>query len=376
MKIYRIFIIVSILFIQFGCSTKKNILTESLSSDNPKIKNVMSNPEDFELQIIYTQILRDKNNKVSFKDFTYHLNADNYFYPASTVKFPFALIALEKLNTMSGTSMYNTFKIDGNPATYKFTDEMSKVFAVSDNEASNHLFELIGFDYLNEGMAAKGLSPFRISHRISVPDSGNPLVRKVTITKEDGTQVATDEKLNSISIPLAIKGVKKGKAYYKNDVLINEPFDFSQKNYYPLETLHNTLKRLVFPEAFAASERFNLSGVQRDFVLFSMSNLPINAGYDAKEYYDGYCKFFMFGDTKENIPANIKIYNKVGDAYGTLIDCAYIVDTENKVEFMVSATLLVNKDGIFNDDKYDYDAIGFPFLAELGRQLYAKNLKK
>jgi hypothetical protein len=84
----------------------------------------------------------------------------------------------------------------------------------------------------------------------------------------------------------------------------------------------------------------------------------------------------MFGDTKENIPANIKIYNKVGDAYGTLIDCAYIVDTENKVEFMVSATLLVNKDGIFNDDKYDYDAIGFPFLAELGRQLYAKNLKK
>jgi hypothetical protein len=43
---------------------------------------------------------------------------------------------------------------------------------------------------------------------------------------------------------------------------------------------------------------------------------------------------------------------------------------------MVSATLLVNKDGIFNDDAYDYDAIGFPFMAELGRQLYAKNLKK
>lgn len=376
MKIYRSFIIVSLLFIQFGCATKNNILTESLASSNPKIKNVMSKPEDFELQIIYTQIFRDKNNKVSFKDFTYHLNATTYFYPASTVKFPFALIALEKLNSMPGTSMYNTFTIDGNPATYKFTDEMTKVFAVSDNDASNHLFELIGFDYLNEGMYDKGLAPFRISHRIQIPDSGNPLVRKVTITKGDGTQVATDEKLNSISTPLAMKGIKKGKGYYKNDVLINEPFDFSQKNYYPLETLHNTLKRLVFPEAFAASERFNLTKEQRDFVLFSMSNLPKNAGYDAKEYYDGYCKFFMFGDTKENIPANIKIYNKVGDAYGTMIDCAYIVDAENKVEFMVSATLLVNKDGIFNDDTYDYDAIGFPFLAELGRQLYAKNLKK
>ena len=84
----------------------------------------------------------------------------------------------------------------------------------------------------------------------------------------------------------------------------------------------------------------------------------------------------MFDDRKENIPSNIKIYNKVGDAYGTLINCAYIIGRENKVEFMVSATLLVNKDGIFNDDKYDYYVIGFPFLAEFGRQLYAKNLKK
>lgn len=376
MKKFCIFIIVSLLFAQFGCSSKKNILTESLASDNPKIKNVMSNPEAFELQIIYTQILRDKNNKVRFKDFTYRVDATTYFYPASTVKFPFVLMALEKLNTIPGTSMCNTFTIDGNPATYKFTDEMTKVFAVSDNDASNHLFEWIGFDYLNQGIHDKGVAPFRIAHRLQIPDSGNPLVRKVTITKEDGTQVASEEKLNSTSSPLTINGVKKGKGYYKADVLINEPFDFAQKNYYPLETLHSTLKRLVFPEAFVASERFNLTNEQRDFVLFSMSNLPKNAGYDPKEYYDGYCKFFMFGDTKENIPANIKIYNKVGDAYGTLIDCAYIVDTENKVEFMISATLLLNKDGIFNDDKYEYDSIGLPFLAELGRQLYAKNMKK
>lgn len=332
------------ILMQWGCATKTNFLKETLASDHPKIKNVMSNPEAFELQIIYTQILRDKNNKVSFKDFTYRIDANNYFYPASTVKFPFALMALEKLNTIPGTSMYNTFTIDGKSATYKFTDEMTKVFAVSDNDASNHLFEWIGFDYLNQGMHDKGLAPFRITHRLQTPNSGNPLVRKVTITKEDGTQVASEEKLNTISTPLPIKGLKKGKGYYKNGVLINEPFDFAQKNYYPLETLHNTLKRLVFPEVFLASERFNLTNEQRDFVLFSMSNLPKNAGYDPKEYYDGYCKFFMFGDTKENIPTNIKIYNKVGDAYGTLIDCAYIVDTENKVEFMVSAKLLVNKD--------------------------------
>nr|WP_315218457.1 serine hydrolase [uncultured Flavobacterium sp.] len=365
-----------LLMISISCKSSKNILNEALATPNEKIQKVMQSPKEYELQIIYSKINRNKNNEVTFEDYTYNLEANAYFYPASTVKFPIALMALEKLNTLPGASMENTFEIDGNPAKYKFTEEITKVFAVSDNEASNHLFELIGFDYLNEGMAAKGLSPFRISHRISVPDSGNPLVRKVTITKQDGTQVSTDEKMNSISKPIAINNVKKGKGYYKEDVLINEPFDFSQKNYFPLATLHNTMKRIVFPDSFKESERFNLTKEQRDFVLFSMSNLPKNAGYDPKEYYDGYCKFFMFGDTKENIPSNIKIYNKVGDAYGTLIDCAYIVDEVNNVEFMVSATLLVNKDGIFNDDRYDYDTIGFPFLAELGRQLYAKNLKK
>jgi hypothetical protein len=365
-----------LLMILISCNSTKNILNEALATPNEKIQKVMQSPKEYELQIIYSKINRDKNNVVTFEDYTYNLDANNYFYPASTVKFPIALMALEKLNTLPGASMENTFEIDGNPVKYKFTEEITKVFAVSDNEASNHLFELIGFDYLNEGMAAKGLSPFRISHRISVPDSGNPLVRTVTITKQDGTQVSTVEKMNIVSKPLAINNVKKGKGYYKEDILINDPFDFSQKNYYPLATLHNTMKRIVFPDSFKESERFNLTKAQRDFVLFSMSNLPKNVGYDPKEYYDGYCKFFMFGDTKENIPSNIKIYNKVGDAYGTLIDCAYIVDEVNNVEFMVSATLLVNKDGVYNDDKYDYDAIGFPFLAELGRQLYAKNLKK
>ncbi len=377
MKICQTFIILTLIFLEFGCSTtKKNILQQTLASENSKIKTVMSNPEAFELQIIYTQILRDKNNKVSFKDFTYNLNANNYFYPASTVKFPIAILALEKLNTIDHTSKDTPYLIEGKPEKLRFSEEISKVFAVSDNEASTNLFEFIGYDYLNESMKAKGLSPFRISHRLSAPNATEPKSKSITLFKDDNSVVILPEITNKSSIPLTINKLKKGIGFMKDDVLIHEPFDFSNKNYYPLETLHNTLKRIVFPEAFAASERFNLTEKDREFILFSMQNLPKNAGYDPIEFYDGYCKFFMFGDTKENIPANIKIYNKVGNAYGTLIDCAYIVDNENKVEFMVSATLLVNKDGVFNDDQYEYDTIGLPFLAELGRQLYAKNLKR
>lgn len=377
MKICRSFIMLTLIFLEFGCSaTKKNILQETLVSDNPKIKSVMSNPEAFELQIIYTQILRDKNNKVSFKDFSYHLNAENYFYPASTVKLPIAILALEKLNTIENTSKDTQYIIEGQPDKLRFSEEITKVFAVSDNEASNNLFEFIGFDYLNDRMKAKGLTPFRVLNRVSVPNAGNPITKPITLYKDDTTIVHLPAIQNKPSVLLTMNKLKKGIGYMKDDQLVNDPFDFSNKNYYPLETLHNTMKRIVFPEVFKESERFNLTEKDRDFILFSMQNVPKNAGYNPTEYYDGYCKFLMFGDTKENIPSNIKIYNKVGDAYGTMIDCAYIVDAENKIEFIVSATLLVNKDGVFNDDKYEYETVGLPFLGELGRQLYARNLKK
>ncbi len=377
MKICRFFIIIALIFLEFGCSTtKKNILQETLASDNPKIKNVMSNPEVFEFQIIYTQILRDKNNKVSFKDFTYHLNAENYFYPASTVKFPIAILALEKLNTIANTSINTQYTIEGKSDTLRFSEEIAKVFAVSDNEASTNLLEFAGFDYVNESMTAKGLTPFKLSHRLSSPNPGDIKTKSVTLYKADAAIVNLPAFTNKSSVALQLNNLKKGVGYLKNDELVNAPFDFSNKNYYPLETLHNTMKRIVFPEAFKESERFKISEKDRAFILFSMQNLPKNAGYDPVKYQDGHCKFFMFGDTKENIPANIKIYNKVGNAYGTLVDCAYIVDAEHKVEFIVSATLLVNKDKIFNDNIYEYDSVGLPFLGELGRQLYAKNLKK
>lgn len=357
-----------------SCSTKKNALQIALASENPKIKTVMNNPEPHEIQIIYTEILRDKEGKVSFKDFSYNLNSKNYFYPASTVKFPIAVLALEKLNTIPNTDLNTTYTIEGSAEKLQFSEEISKVFAVSDNVASTNLLDFLGFDYVNLKMKEKGLYPFSLSHRLSGTYPTNPEFPAITLYKSDNTVVNIPSKRNQIPEALSLNGIQKGNSYRDSkNKLINEPFDFSKKNYYPLETLHNTLKRIVFPEVFKKEERFTISEKDRQFILYSMQNLPKNAGFDPNEFFDGYCKFFMFGDTKENIPSSIKIYNKVGNAYGTMIDCAYIIDSENKVEFMLSATILANKNGIFNDNIYEYDSISLPFLAELGRQLYAIN---
>lgn len=79
----------------------------------------------------------------------------------------------------------------------------------------------------------------------------------------------------------------------------------------------------------------------------------------------------MIGDgTLPPSDANLRIFNVVGKAYGVLSDCAYVADFENNVEFMLTAVLYVNEDEILNDDKYEYDTIGHPFLAELGNLIY------
>ena len=372
-KSYTIFFC-SLLTVLVGCSgLRNNPLRETLKTPKGIIHQVIQNPEEYEVQIIYSQIKRAANGKVSFIDFKYNVDANQYFYPASTVKFPIAVMALEKLDAIPNTSVNSTFSIGDEATQWKVSEEVSKLFAVSDNEASNHLFEFIGFDDLNNGMKNKGLSPFRITHRLSTANSGSRVIQPITLYKDDGSVVKFPSIQAKAFVPLKLKGIQKGKGYLDGEEIIQKPFDFSSKNYCPLETLHNTLKRIVFPEAFEEKERFKLSEKSREFILFSMQNLPRNAGYDPKEYFDGYCKFFMFGDTKEPIPDYIKIYNKVGEAYGTLTDCAYIVDSKNNIEFLVSANILVNKDKIFNDGIYEYDSIGFPFLAELGRQLYQKS---
>nr|WP_315155098.1 serine hydrolase [uncultured Flavobacterium sp.] len=371
--IYKSFFFL-LVFSFVGCSSvRNNPLEQILNTKTGIIHQVMQNSEEFEVQIIYSQIKRSKNGVVTFKDYKYHMDANQYFYPASTVKFPIAVMALEKLDAIPNTSINSTFSIGDEVNQWKFSEEISKLFAVSDNQASNHLFEFIGFDDLNNGMKSKGLSPFRITHRLSTANSGSRVVQPITLYKDDGTVVKFPSTQTKAFVPLKLRRIQKGKGYLEGEQIIPTPFDFSAKNYYPLEILHNTLKRVVFPEAFQEKERFKLSEKSREFILFSMQNLPKNAGYDPKEYFDGYCKFFMFGDSKETIPDHIKIYNKVGEAYGTLTDCAYIIDSKNNIEFLVSATILVNKNKIFNDGIYEYDSIGFPFLAELGRQLYQKS---
>lgn len=52
------------------------------------------------------------------------------------------------------------------------------------------------------------------------------------------------------------------------------------------------------------------------------------------------------------------------------------MDFDKKVEFFVTAVIYVNEDQIFNDDKYEYNQIGLPFLRNLGKVIYKYELNR
>ncbi|MBC8770325.1 serine hydrolase [Arenibacter sp. BSSL-BM3] len=367
--VFFLSVLASLLFSCRPHIEQPDFLTVALSSTNSKIKRVMDSVAQYELQVRYTQIQRIKDSVV-FTDYNYQINDSNYFYPASTVKILTALLTLEKLNEMDSLDLYTQFYVEGDSLETTFANEISKIFAVSDNEANNRLFEFLGQDRINKSLKDKDLAPVRISHRLSTENAFEVTTKPLIIYLNDTTVTLLGPSTNRPAKPLLLKGIKKGAGYYEENTLANESFDFSLKNYFPLSTQNEVLKRIIFPEQFSKNEQFNLSEDQYEFLLKAMSDLPKNIGYDEMDYYDGYGKFFMFGDTKDTIPQYLKIYNKVGNAYGTITDCAYITDSKNNIEFMLNATLLVNKDGIFNDNKYEYEEIGLPFLAQLGREIY------
>lgn len=366
-----------------------NIL-DSLITNEPLLKRVIAGKDSFNLQIIYTRIDRDANNKAHFTDYTFNVSPDKYFYPASTVKMPFAFLALEKLNELkkSGVNKFTTMITDSsyekeqtiysNPMAEdcrpSIAHYIKQVFLVSDNEAANRLYEFLGQNYLNTRLHKKGYNDVDIRNRLNITLTENQNRHTNPVSFVDSlanTLYKQPAKFNTETFK--IRNDKFGKGFYKGSALINEPFNFSAKNKISLVSLHNILRSVIFPESVAAKHRFNLSKDDYRFLHQYMSSWPRESkypAYDTANYHDAYGKFLMYGSEKGMRPKHLRIFNKEGDAYGFLNDIAYIADFENKIEFMLSCTILCNTDEIFNDDKYDYETIGFPFMKNLGQLIY------
>ena len=337
-------------------ATADNPVEQALSANQPALQTVMRNLSRHGVQILFTEIERGADGSIRFRDYSFGLDDNRYFYPASTVKLPLALLVLEKLQELEareGINRHSRYRVGTETEVRSIADDLIKLLVVSDDAAYNRLFELLGKDEINRRLQARGLNA-RITHRLSIADSAALQTRQVTLYRETASPLQVGPIANSPIQLLPLDNLIQGSAYIEDGELIQAPFDFSRKNYLPLRSLHGIIKRLIFPQAFAEQQRFQLDESRRRFILDTISTLPREAGYDEAEYPDGRFKYLLFGDSTERQPEHIDIYNKVGRAYGYLTDSAYIVDHQRQREFLISATIHVNANRTFNDNQYEY----------------------
>ncbi|MCC2547161.1 class A beta-lactamase-related serine hydrolase [Hymenobacter sp. BT175] len=380
-----------------------NPLRRLLKADTTRFGRVLRQPDAYKVQILYTRIDRDAQNRPRFKSFSYRLRPSEYFYPASTVKLPAAALALEKLHQLKARHPAlhpdSPLRIDsafaGQTRVLRDTTSATgrgsiahyirKVLLVSDNDGFNRLYEFLGQRELNEGLARRGYRNFRLIHRLSVGDQepGSRHTNPVTFFADTALQQPLYQQpaaFNEAPFPqLKLSGERVGEAYLKGDKRVNEPLDLSSKSYLGLREQQQLLRAILFPESLPAARRFDLGEEDYSFLRRYMSELPRESRfpkYPVGEYPDNYAKFLLAGGAAGPLPPGVRIFNKIGQAYGFLIDNAYIVDPANGVEFMLSAVIYTNSDGVLNDDHYDYDTIGFPFLRDLGRAVYDYELKR
>ena len=371
-------------------------LLEALLRSNPICAPGLAAAAKREVQILYTQIDRDSDNRPHFTRHEYRVDPQDYFYPASAIKLAGALLALEKLNQLgiAGVDRHTPVRID---SAYSGQTEVRedptapdglptiahyirKLFAVSDNDAYNRLYEFVGQQRMNEGLWEKGYRDVRLTHRLALARSPEENRHTNPLAFYRGNQVLYQQPmLVNPHTWRAPAPIPKGEGYIQDGELVAAPKDFAGSNYMSVQVLQDLLMATFFPEELPAKRRFNLRPDDYRFLYRAMSMLPRECPhpqYDPEKHYDSYVKFFLFGDNKEPMPDSVRIFNKVGLAYGYVTDNAYVVDFERGVEFLLTAVVLVNENGIFNDGAYEYDEVGLPFLAELGRVIYAYELER
>ena len=380
----NIFLLFISLFVLHGCYFSSDPIKSAIKEDE-FVRKIIRDKDNYEIQILYTEVSKNNLGQTEFKDFQFQLNDEQYFYPASTIKLPIVIMTLSKINELraegSNISLKSKLKLSlinnkkeiiVKDSISSFQNLIADVFLVSDNSASNVLIDFIGYNYFNSSMINAGYENTYLNHKFN-PD---PFVDSSwIITTLDNDVISSKENKRNVIAGSNISNLKKGERSLVNGKIINESMDFSLKNRSSLTDMHNIMKNLIYPEITLS--KFNLNVEDYDFLRYWMSRFTYedlgNKYISDDRFFNSYNKFFIHGMDTILKSTDIRVYNKIGQAYGTSTDSAYIKNYKEDVEFFLTATIYTNKNEIMNDNIYEYGDTAIPFLSRLSKNLY-KNL--
>lgn len=378
---------------------RRDFSFDSLFARHPEaFDSVLTHKADYRLQILYTRIDRDAHGVPHLR--TYDLDADRYYYYcASMMKLPACALTLEKLNDLSQyrVTMFDSLGIDSIACTQLSPESMmlgtpysclsqyiKEMLLVSNNNAFNPVYDFLGQRAFQDRLHEIGCPGAVVSNRYANCDTiSNRRCSPVSLYDRQTHQLrymqpcVINERPQFYAGPLS---PLVGEGYLSGGAVVNEPKSFRYSNYIPLSELHRLLTHIMLPETQPAVGCLRLTHNDYQYLYKCMGMFPRECAYpvfDSVHYPDSYMKYFMGLDTTAyTMPANLRIFNKVGQAYGFMTDCSYVLDTLNKVEFFLSCSMYLNADGILNDGKYEYDQVGYPFFRDLFNTVYEEELTR
>ena len=357
-------------------TVRTDAFLENLLKQYPRyFDSILAKRNNYNVQVIYTRIDRGANGIAALKQFYFNVNPKKYFYPASAVKLPLAMLTLQKLGELKQngidknttmltekayseqTAVYNDPTTpDGKPTIAQY---LKKMLLVNDKDACNRLYEFLGQQYINEQLRQRNYTNVQVTERLNT-DLNEDENRHTNPVKflAPGNKVLYQQPMQYSNISFA----------GSNDSLAKE--DFSKKNKMSLEDLHAMLISLVFPNKVTSSQRFTISDDDRKFILKYMSQLPTessNPPYkdDTATYNPAFSKYLLYGSGRDSLSNSIRIFNAAGEGNGQVIDVAYIVDFDKKIEFFLSAVIYCND-----------ETAGFSFMKHLGQIIYDYETKR
>lgn len=362
---------------------------DSLLRSDQVVRKVLDDPT-FRFQLKFSVI--GECERIDQSPLTISIGEDQYFYPASTVKLPIALLTLEKIKKLN-LELDDQLIIDdivdcGNKRYIErcssekltFRRLLRELIIVSDNDHYNALYHFLTPKEIMDRLSELGYNGTRIYKSFTGCDVVNQLKTNSLKVLRNGsvvyTQKASVMALNEMTNCFFYDEMKLiGQKHEYDRRIVDGPFDFNYNLDIPLEELHEMMMRLFVKQTYIVDLQWDMLDKHEVFIKRTLAGFPKDLTdskfYDQDKYPNNVFKFFMEGRSGDHV----MYHSKIGLSYGFTTETCYFDIPESCNDFLVSVSLYTNSNKTVNDGDYEYEEIARPVLQRIAKLLQDSMMK-
>lgn len=332
------------------------------------VDDVLNNQDKYRLQILFSYNYQDSLQQ-------YFLGKEQYFYPASLVKLPTVLIALEKMRStgikLDDRIVLDHLNINGSKSFINktrngisFRELIEKTIVISDNDYYNVLYHFVTPRKLNMDLKQKGLDDVLIYRCFNGCSKDEQLITtgyKVYNSKDSLISHFRGDVMDWSEISDLFPyddGKKVGNKHMNKGKVFSQPYDFNDNLEFPITSLHELMISFIRD---SSDLDWKLGSENRAFVLEKLRQFPkeIGASNQVNDF-----KIIGFGDPNWD-NKRFTTYSKIGYSFGFITETAYVMDRISEKSFFLTISMYVNNNETINDGNYEYSTIATPFMGRL-----------